>query len=133
MKKKVIRAISLTLLLLFTTTTLCAGAFALEITPRYTGIYALSADISITSLGRADCYGYVSVKEGYSVRLTVDLVQDDESIKNWSEYGYNEIEIEESHYVLRGHNYKVVATAYIYNPTGSLADIEDVTSAVVSY
>lgn len=133
MKKKFARSITLCLVLACIASALCIGASAEEITPRYTGIFALSADISINSAGRATCYGYVSVKDGYSAKLTVDLVQDDQSIKHWNDSGDKEIEIEESYYVSRGHKYKAVATVSAYGPNGSLVETQEVTSATVSY
>lgn len=133
MKKKAIRFISLSLALACIMTTLCIGASADEIEPRYTGIYALSADLNVNSSGRADCYGYVKTRSGYSADLTVELQRDGRTIKSWSDSGSGTITISESYYVTSGHDYQVVVSANVYNAQGTLLEAPSTASIAVSY
>lgn len=135
MKKSVTRSISLSLLLVSIMSVLCIGASAAEeeISPRYTGIHLLNANINITASGRADCYGYVNIQDGYSVDLTVALQRDGQTIKSWSDSGTKEVSMTKSYYVSKGHDYQVVVSANVYNSQGKLVDTPDIRSAVASY
>ena len=133
MKKQVTRFISMSLALICIMTTLCFGASATEISPRYTGITTLTADINISSSGRADCFGYVRTRDGYSADLTVELQRDGRTIKSWSDSGSGTISISEPYYVTPNHDYQVVVSADVYNSQEKLVETPSTESLVVSY
>lgn len=133
MSKKVARSMSLLLALVCLTTALCMSTSAVEITPRYTGITTLNADINVSSSGRADCYGYVRTRSGYSADVTVELQCDGQTIKSWSDSGSGVIEIEKTYYVTPGHDYQVVVTAVVRNAQGVIVEIPSSDSLTVPY
>nr|WP_325297000.1 hypothetical protein [uncultured Dysosmobacter sp.] len=133
MKKRITRCVSLSLVLACIVATLCIGASATEIVPRYSGIFAISADLNVSSSGRADCYGYVMIKDGYSADLTVALQRDGVTIKSWSGSGSDEVEIEKPYYVTPGHDYQVIVTAVVRNSGGVIVERPSADSSIVSY
>lgn len=133
MKKRITRCVSLSLVLACIVATLCIVASAAEIAPRYSGIFAVNADLNVSSSGRADCYGYVMIKDGYSVDLTVALQRDGVTIKSWSDSGSDEVEIEKTYYVTPGHDYQVVVTAVVRNSGGWIVERPSANSAIVPY
>lgn len=133
MKKRFTRCVSLSLVLACIVATLCIGASATEIVPRYSGIIAINADINVSSSGRADCYGYVMIKDGYSAELTVALQRDGVTLKSWSDSGSDEVEIEKPYYVTPGHDYQVIVTAVVRNSGGGIVERPSADSAIVSY
>ena len=133
MKKKITRFLSMSLALMSLMTVLCFGASAEEIVPRYDGIITLSAELDISTSGRADCYGYVRTRTGYSVDFTMELLRDGRTIKSWSDSGSGIISISEPYYVTPGHDYQVVVSADVYNSQGRLVDTPSTESIVISY
>lgn len=133
MKKRVSRSASLSLALMYIVMTMCIGASATEISPRYVGIYQLHANLNISSSGRANCYGYVAIQDDYSVDLTVELQRDGRTIKSWSDSGSDTISISEPYYVTPDHDYQVVVSADVYNSQGRLVDTPSTESIVISY
>ena len=133
MKKCATRFLALTLALMCALTTLCLGTSATEISPRYTGISLLDANIDISSGGKAECYGYVQIRDGYSVDMTVELKRDGRTIKSWSDSGKTEVDIIGTYYVTSGHDYQTVVSVDVYNSRGTLVDSPSIKSAVYSY
>ena len=133
MKKRVSRSASLSLALMYIVMTMCIGASATEISPRYVGIYQLHANLNISSSGRANCYGYVAIQDDYSVDLTVELQRDGRTIKSWSDSGSDTISISEPYYVTPDHDYQVVVSADVYNSQGRVVDTPSTESIVISY
>ena len=133
MKKRASRFVALPLALVCLVMTMCIGASATEISPRYVGIYQLHANLNISSSGRANCYGYVAIQDDYSVDLTVELQRDGRTIKSWSDSGSDTISISEPYYVTPDHDYQVVVSADVYNSQGRLVDTPIEGSKVISY
>lgn len=133
MKKRASRFVALPLALVCLVMTMCIGASATEISPRYVGIYQLHANLNISSSGRANCYGYVAIQDDYSVDLTVELQRDGRTIKSWSDSGSDTISISEPYYVTPDHDYQVVVSADVYNSQGRLVDTPSTESIVISY
>ena len=113
--------------------TMCIGASATEISPRYIGIYQLNAEVTVSSSGRAECHGYVAVRDDYSADLTVELQRDGRTIKSWNDSGSGSISVFEPYYVTPGHDYQVVVSADVYNSQGRLVETLIKGSNVVSY
>lgn len=133
MKKRISSCISFALVLACIVATLCIGASATEIVPRYSGIILINADLNVSSSGRADCYGYVMIKDGYSADLTVALQRDGVTIKSWSDSGSDEVEIEKTYYVTPGHDYQVIVTAVVRDSGGWIVERPSADSAIVPY
>lgn len=105
-----------------------------NIQPRYIGVDAASSNLDISSSGRADIRGRLSVNPGYSASVTVTLYKDAGSfVESWSRSGKGEIEVRESRYVTSGHDYYVTLSATIYNSSGKVVDTISKDSLVVSY
>ena len=133
MKKRASRFVALPLALVCLVMTMCIGASATEISPRYVGIYQLHANLNISSSGRANCYGYVAIQDDYSVDFTMELLRDGRTIKSWSDSGSGIISISEPYYVTPDHDYQVVVSADVYNSQGRLVDTPSTESIVISY
>ena len=104
------------------------------IQPRYVGVATVTADLTISSSGRANAYGKVIVSPGYTVDMTVAIHQDSNgSIKSWSTSGSGILEINRNYYVASGHDYHVVVSVNVYNSSGRLVDTIDHPSGEVSY
>lgn len=110
--------------------TLCASASAVslqeavdtpEITPRFVYIRDASADLKITG-GMADCSATVSASStSYDVELTVELQQNRsgwDTIKTWTDSGARYASAGGNWYVASGYDYRVKATATVYNSSG---------------
>lgn len=139
MKRRTMRSLCAGLMmvcLLVTSLTVSAGAAVItppEIVPQYTGISALEADLNINDDGCATCYGYVRVKSGYTVTLSVQLKRDGVVIKTWSDSGTSSFSIEEDYYVTGNHDYQVIVTAKVKNSAGTVIETPSVRSVIVSY
>ena len=119
-----ITRIILTLVLFTCAMTMCfISANAAE--PRYVGVSYVSADLEITSGGRATCNGSCGTRPGYSVDVVMELQQESGStwttIKTWSGEG-SEVILEKNIYVVKGHNYRVMVSADVYNGSGNIVD-----------
>lgn len=133
MKRYVKRCMGLALVLVCLITATQVSVFANEITPRYVGVSFITADLEISTSGRASCYGYAAVESGYSVDLTVSLQRDGRTIRSWSDSGDEDIEIIGTYYVTPGHDYQVVVSAVVENSRGSVVDRPTMESSVVEY
>ena len=104
------------------------------IQPRYVGVATVTADLTISTSGRANAYGKVIVSPGYTANMTVAIHQDSSgSIKSWSTSGSGILEINRNYYVASGHDYHVVVSVNVYNSSGRLVDTIDHPSGEVSY
>lgn len=139
MKKQLCAALSLILLLGIVVS---SAAFAQpivdvdqpeEATPRFTGISTLASTLSISKYGRATCGGTVSIRDGYTVDLTVELKQDGTVIKTWTNSGSGILDAGGSYYVTSGHTYVVTTTAEVYNSSGTLVEAPSEDSLEKSY
>lgn len=139
MKKQLCAALSLILLL---GVVVPSAAFAQpipdsdrveEAVPRFTGITTLASSLTISKYGRADCGGTVSLRDGYTVDVTVELKQDGTVIKTWTESGSGVVGAGGSYYVTSGHDYVVTTTAEVYNSSGKLVEAPSEDSLEKSY
>lgn len=132
MKKTFRSVISLLLLLGILGSTLLA-AQAEGISPRYTGISSLVSSLSISAGGGATCRGHVTLRDGYTADLKVELKQDDSTIRTWTNSGKGTFSAGATYYVASGHKYVVTTTATVYDSDGNVIEIEYEDSVVSSY
>lgn len=130
MKKHIRSVISLVLLLGILAASV-ATAYAVE--PRYTGISYLSSYLNISSGGAATCKGKVTVNDGYTADVKVELKQDGTTIKTWTASGSGTIRIEEIHYVESGHKYIVKTSATVYDSHSKVVERPFANSTQTSY
>lgn len=109
------------------------------ITPQYAHIMFMNSRLTISSLGEATCVGVSALYNGsHSVELIVELQRQNGSvwtpIKSWttSGPGVPGVEIERSHYVVRG-TYRACTTAKVRDAAGNLLENVSVYSVVVTY
>ena len=125
--------------------TLCVSASAVspqeavdlsEITPRYAYIRNANASLTITS-GLADSSATVSTSSSsYDVELTVELQQNRsgwDTIKTWTDSGARYASAGGNWYVVSGYDYRVKATATVYNSSGREIETATLYSNVESY
>ena len=93
-----------------------------EISPRYTGISKITAGLTISTKGYAQCLGEVRSRSGYSAFLTMELQQDGTTIKSWTKSGEGLCSISEGYTVTRGHSYQVIVTAEVTNSKGIIVE-----------
>lgn len=107
------------------------------IQPRYTYIFSIMSDLTISSTGRTSDYGYVKMYDSsYTCDLTMELQQKDGSwntIKEWTTSGSGTVELDKIWYVLSGYTYRVKVTVDVYNSAGKLVETESAYSLEVSY
>ncbi len=108
-----------------------------DIPAPYTGVASIGATLSINSVGKATCSGYVNLKSGYTASATLSLQQKQGSswftIISWSATGGPTIAISKSYYVASGYSYRVVMTAAVYDNNSNYVETVSATSTVVYY
>lgn len=105
------------------------------VAPLYIGLEDVTADLAISSNGYADCSGAAYVRSGYSVTVVMELQQKNgtwQTIKTWSKSGRS-VSLNESYRVSNKYNYRVAATAKVYNSSGSLVESKTSYSGEVYY
>lgn len=130
MRKHTRSAILLIMLLGVLVTTL-ATAYAVE--PRYTGISSLSASLTISTAGKAECSGKAIVRSGYTADVKVELKQDGTTIKTWTNSGSGTVSAGGTYYVESGHNYIVTTTATVYDSSSHIIETPSKDSVGKSY
>lgn len=106
--------------------------------PRYVQIMNLSATLNISNLGCATCTGTVSVRPGYNVRLTIELLElvDGKwsSVTSWvhSGSGVAGVSKSETYWVNRG-TYMVEANAYVTDANGKYIESPSAFSIIKEY
>lgn len=133
MRKKTIHSIIPMLLLVGVLMSGLVPAHAAQAVSRYTGISELTAALSMSSAGGAKCKGTAIVRSGYTVDLTVELKQDGETIKTWSDTGSGVISAGGTYYVMSGHEYVVTTTAEVKDSNGRIIETPSKDSLVSSY
>lgn len=118
--KKLTRS-TLSLLLAAVLTATLLPAQAAKVSPRYTGISNIDANLEIKS-GRATCRGTVEVKSNYTADLVLELKRDGTVIKTWTDSGTGKIELNKTYYVTSGHDYELEATATVYNSSNKVVE-----------
>ena len=107
------------------------------IEPRYEVISFISATLSISGAGKADCHSSVRVKSGYSVDLKAELQQNKGSgwstIHDWAASGKNRVEVMGPWYVLSGYSYRLKVTATVYDSNGNFVEAPVEYSKVQEY
>lgn len=114
----------------------------LSISPRFEHIMRISASLSISSLGRAECGGtYViyDIYDGYDSRMTMVLQQYVDSewveIKDWSQdfTGAGGKMMNKGYYVKSGYRYRMTVTAEILDSDGTVIESVSVDSPIKEY
>ncbi len=122
MKKNIRTRIAMIFLLsaIFLTNFTIVQAAGVE--PRYTGIFQLRSTLNISTSGAASCTGKVSLRNGYTADVTVELKQDGRTIKTWTKSGDEVVSTGGTYYVASGHDYVVTTTASVYDEDGTLVE-----------
>lgn len=95
------------------------------VAPLYIGLEDVTADLAISSNGYASCEGSASVRDNYTVTVVVELQQKNgtwKTIKTWTEQGGVDAFVKGSYRVASKYNYRVAATAKVYNSRGGLVE-----------
>lgn len=130
MKKHIRSAISL----LFALGVLMASfATAQAVEPRYTGVAQIYSTLNISNSGAASCSGKVVLRSGYTADLTVELKQDGETIKTWTNSGSGTVTAGGTYYVESGHGYIVTTTATVYDSNDNVIESPSKDSPKSSY
>lgn len=111
-------------------------AHASEITPRYvnyTGILVLTSGVDVSTTGKATGEGSVKLRDGYTADLVVELKQDGNTIKTWTDSGSGRVCTGGIYYVASGHEYTVTTTATVYDEDGNFVESVSKTSPVKDY
>lgn len=130
MKKTVRFALTLSLVLAILTSGFVA-AHAAE--ARYTGIYYMYSSLTVSSSGKATCTGKVTLRDGYTADLTVELKQDGNVIKTWTASGSEDVSGGGSYYVTKGHEYVATTSAKVYDANNKLIESPSKDSQISKY
>lgn len=133
MKKKTCRSVITVVLVLALMLSLTAFASAAQ--PRYANIRNLRVDLSSASNGYTIDYAKVELYDrSYTAELTLDLMRNMNGtwtkVKSWSASGSPSAVIDEQWYVLAGYEYQLIATAKVYNPSGTCVETVTASSEV---
>lgn len=104
-----------------------------SVQPRYIGVSSVRANLDISSSGRASVGGTIRTYSGYTVTVSVSLMQDGTSIKSWSKSGSGILTISQNYYVMSGHDYYTSLYISVYNSNNQLVDTITTSSNTVSY
>lgn len=101
---------------------------------RYVGVSSASANLTISTSGKATASARVYVAPDYTANLDVSLERDSGTIvKSWSSSGTASVSVDDVYYVTRGHDYYVSASVDVFNENGKLVDSFTISSATVTY
>lgn len=135
-KRSLVLVISLFLLLgmLFST-----ASAASQVQPRYAKIHTITSELlSINWLGKATfCGSADSLDSTCRLELYVELQRSADgfdgwtTIKTWSTTGYEDVVIEESHYVASGYYYRIGTIVIVYDSNGNFIESDAISSAVL--
>ena len=134
---KRITSLILTALLLFSMAIPASAAVKDEAQLLYDNINAVSADLSISSLGIATCFGSVTAKDLYTVLVEVRLQMKEDgawhTVKTFSSTGTMDAACTGYYAVYSGYQYRVYVTGYVYNSSGTIIESASCTYAVNYY
>lgn len=133
MKKIFMKAFATALCMVIMATVAIANAEEPEVMPRFVGIDAAVASLTINEYGRASCGCSVLVKSGYSVDVTMSLEQDGVEIKSWTGSGTSRVDMSNPYYVTSGYDYQVIVTTRVSTSQGSYLCSYTTESPVKSY
>lgn len=116
-----------------------AGPDDSGIQPRYTRLATFDIDLDINSKGKS--VSYANATSAYitdKIELTMELQQKVDgawkTIKTWTNSGTLSVSLDDKvWYVESGYDYQVLATAYVYNSSGTWQETAKAVSFVVSY
>lgn len=133
--KKFKRLVSVLLSIVVLTVGITATAIDIP-SPCYDGTTRISASLTISSTGRANCNGTIVLSSSsYSSDLTMKLQRSTGS--GWSTvYTWNKDDastISGSRYVTSGYYYRVVVSANVYDASGNYIESPSATSSSVYY
>lgn len=104
----------------------------------YEQVLNMSAGLNISSLGKATCSGFASVRPGYNIQLTIELLKFENSswtsIKSWvhSGSGVAGVNKSEAYWVDHG-TYMTKITAYVTDSSGKYIESPSATSLIREY
>ena len=138
MKTKTLRYVTLfALAFYFMVSSTAMVANAVEVEPRYTGIYSIESTIDISPSGRINCSGSVIGRSGYTIELTVELQRFDsdwETIKTWEKTSSGVISLEGTYFVPKNNkDYQVVTTAIVKDSSGKIVESPSLESEIQTY
>lgn len=143
MKKHVFNRMVLMLVIVATLCSMTSSAFAAGtndladaaemVSPRYAGIRELSADLTISSSGKAFCQVNAELYSAYTGKITMRLVNQSnggQTVKSWSSDG---AVCSGNYYVFKGNTYQVTAVLSVYDSEGRLVESVPKSSNIVSF
>lgn len=141
MKKKLLCFLSIFCIVFSSNIVLAADVTTKEdgdIELMYEQVMNMSARLNISNLGLATCSGTVSVRPGYNVKVTIDLLKLENyswtSIKSWVHNGSGVIGVNESETYWVDHGtYMTEVTAYVTDSSGKYIESPSVTSVIREY
>lgn len=105
-----------------------------ETSPQYVGLSSAGSGLTISAIGYASCYSFVSAATGYTSTLKMSLYQNGTLIKSWSTSGSGRIVLDKGYFVASGHVYQVIATITVKDiHTGYVVDSTTVRSQTQNY
>ena len=138
MKTKTLRHVTLfALAFCFMVNSIAMVANAVEVEPRYTGIYSIKSTIDISPSGMINCSGSVIGRSGYTIELTVELQRFDrdwETIETWGKTSSGVVSLEGIYFVPKNNkDYQVVTTAIVKDSSGKIVESPSKESEVMTY
>lgn len=138
MNKKKLLAFLLTLVMVCSVAAPFAFAADEGIQPHYTRILTFDIDLDINSRDKSTSYSAVTSSDDTdTINLTMELQQkidgEWETIKSWSSSSTWVASMEKDWYVVKGYDYQVLSTAYVYNANGIWQETVSEVSFVVHH
>lgn len=104
----------------------------------YVQVMNMSAGLNISSFGQATCSGAVSVRPGYNVSLTINLLKFENNswttIKSWIHTGSGVVGVNESETYWVDHGtYMTEIVAYVTDSSGKYIESPSATSLIREY
>ncbi|MBQ3109807.1 MAG: hypothetical protein IJC69_01515 [Clostridia bacterium] len=107
-----------------------------EATPYNVAITRTSYSFDISSSGIASCYGSVSVRAGYTVRLVMQLQQKGSmwrTVQSWNGTDSTNVTFDETYQVEKGYDYRLMNVYIAYDADGNQVEAFYDTSNIVEY
>ncbi|MBQ8541317.1 MAG: hypothetical protein IJ435_07575 [Clostridia bacterium] len=115
---------------------LCIYAQEPDISPYNIAIISTDLSFSINSTGVASCYGSVSVRAGYTVRLVMQLQQKGsmwKTVQSWNGTDSAVVAFDETYQVEKGYEYRLMNVYIAYDADGNQVEAFYDTSNIVEY
>lgn len=109
-----------------------------EIQPCYIDLYAITANINISTAGKATCTGYATTYNTTDeIRMTLYLQRLEDgkwvTVKSWSSTGRDYLAMEAYRYIVPGYYYHTLTMVSIYDSTGKYIESASCASRAVYY